>query len=71
MILKASMAESELYEMSCHFLRETYNAVLIYDHASEEELWIPLSQIQSMHKDGKGDGTIIMTAWIAKQKHLI
>jgi len=67
------MAKGELYELSCQFVMETESAVLIHDYATEEELWIPLSQVDSMHKKGEMpcDGTIHMTAWIAKQKGLI
>jgi hypothetical protein len=60
----------ELFEMSCHFKHETDNAVLIIDPASGEELWIPLSQVEEMHHDKNGDGTIVMSAWIAKKKGL-
>jgi len=67
------MAKGELYELACQIIRETDNAVLIHDYASEEEIWIPLSQVESMHKHGEMpcDGTIVMTAWIARQKGLI
>lgn len=61
----------ELYEFGCTFLAETEKAVLVRDPVGEEELWIPLSQVKSMHKDSKGDGTIVMSAWIAKKKGLI
>ncbi len=61
---------SEIYEMACHFVTESDKAVLIIDPASGEELWIPLSQIEEMHRDKNGDGRIVMTRWIAKQKGL-
>jgi len=61
--------DEPIYETACTFLRETEKAVLIDTH--EEELWIPLSQVKEMHKDARGVGTIVMTAWIAKQKHLL
>lgn len=61
--------DEPIYEIACTFIRETEKAVLINTH--EEELWIPLSQIKEMHKSPSGTGTIVMTAWIAKQKHLI
>lgn len=58
------------YEMACYFVRETESAVLIQDPADFEEHWIPLSQIRSMHKAKNGQGTIVMTRWIARQKGL-
>lgn len=62
------------FEMACIFKASTDNAVLIIDPASEEELWIPLSQVDEMHgrkKDGTGEGTIIMSDWIARKKGLL
>lgn len=56
------------YQAVCTFLRESEKAVLI--DIDQEELWIPLSQVKEMHKGANGEGTIVMTAWIAKQKHL-
>lgn len=61
----------ELYELACTFVAETPRAVLIYDHATDEELWIPLSQVSSLHKGANRDGTLVMSAWIAKKKGLI
>ncbi len=60
------------FEMACTFLRETDAAIKIHDHASGEDLWIPLSQVEEMHrpKGGLGDGTIVMSDWIAEQKGL-
>ena len=59
------------YEMACEFKRETDAAVLIYDPASEEDVWIPLSQVESMHKGKDGTGTIVMSDWIARTKGLL
>jgi hypothetical protein len=59
------------YEFACTFRHETDSAVLVYDHATEEELWLPLSQVESMHKDKSGKGSIVISDWIAKQKGLI
>lgn len=61
--------DEPVFETACTFLRETEKAVLIDTH--EEELWIPLSHVKEMHKGPKGEGTIVMTVWIAKQKHLL
>lgn len=60
-------------ELSCTFRRESDNAVLVYDHATDEEIWFPFSQIESMHgrkPDGTGEGSIVVTDWIARQKGL-
>lgn len=58
------------HEFACVFQRETDGAVLIFDPATEEEIWFPLSQVESMHHDKNGNGTIVVTDWIAKQKGL-
>lgn len=58
------------YELACRFLRETANAVLVHDYASAEDLWFPLSQVEQMHRDRNGHGTIVVTDWIAQQKGL-
>lgn len=58
------------YELSCKFKRETDNAVLVYDYATEEEIWFPLSQVDSMHRDKNDVGTIVVTDWIAREKGL-
>lgn len=65
------MANTEVYELACRRLTETDNAVLIEDEI-HGKLWIPLSQVEEMHFDTKThEGTIVMKAWIAKQKGLI
>lgn len=61
--------DEPVYECACTFIRETEKAVLINTH--EEDLWIPLSQVKEMHKGKNGEGTIVMSQWIAKQKRLI
>jgi hypothetical protein len=61
--------DEPVYETACTFLKETDRAVLINTH--EEEMWIPLSQVKEMHKGPNGQGTIVMTAWIAKKKSLL
>ena len=65
------MRKGEVFEFACTFLAETAAAVKLTDHASGEELWIPLSQVEEMHRGKDGTGTIIVSAWIAKQKGLI
>lgn len=50
--------------------RESDKAVLVVVEDTGEEVWFPLSQVDSMHFDGKGHGKIVVTAWIARQKGL-
>jgi hypothetical protein len=59
-------------ELACHFERETDNAVLVtlVDH-DDEQVWFPLSQVDSMHRDKNGNGSIVVTDWIATQKGLL
>lgn len=59
------------YRLSCKREKETDSAVLIHDYASQENLWIPLSQVESMHFDKNGDGEIVMSDWIAQKKGLL
>ena len=61
------------FELACTFVHETDAAICIIDPASGEQLWIPLSQVEEIHgkkSDGTGEGTIIMSDWIAKKKGL-
>lgn len=60
----------ELFEFACERKTETDNAVLVHDEI-EGNIWFPLSQVDSMHFDKNGVGTIVVTAWIAKQKGLL
>jgi len=50
-------------------LRETEMAILI-EVEGGEEIWLPLSNVHEI-KDRDGDCSIVMTAWIAKQKGLL
>ena len=54
--------------VECVRKRETDNAVLI--EVDGEGVWIPLSQVESMHFDARGSGTIVISDWIAGQKGL-
>lgn len=47
---------------------ETDEALLFYDYDREEEIWFPLSQIEEIHRNPKGEGSIVVTDWIARQK---
>jgi hypothetical protein len=59
------------YRFGCKKIRETDNAVLVCDIVSGEEIWFPLSTVDSMHFDGRGDGEIEVADWIARQKGLL
>lgn len=59
------------FELACLRKAETYKAVLIVDFASGEEIWIPISQVSEMHFNSKGEGTIVISEWIARQKGLL
>lgn len=65
------------YELACLFKNETDAACLIVDPASGEEIWLPLSTVisrhgrQDHHGKFRGEGTIIMEDWIARQKGLL
>jgi hypothetical protein len=54
--------------VECVRKHETDNAVLI--DVDGEDVWIPLSQVESMHFDARGDGSIVISDWIAQQKGL-
>lgn len=65
------MKKDDSFEASFKFIHETDNAILVYDYASEENIWIPLSQVHEIHREDKETVTIVMTAWIARQKGLL
>lgn len=46
---------------------ETDLAVLV-ETEDGEEVWIPFSQISAIHR---GEGLVVMTRWIARQKGLL
>lgn len=58
------------HTLACKKVRETDNAVLVIDEDTGEEIWFPLSQVNSMHFDRNGVGTIVVSDWIAAQKGL-
>ena len=65
------MKSESTYEMACVFKLETEAAILITDPASGEDIWIPFSQVEEIHRAPDGTGTIVMTSWIARQKGLL
>jgi hypothetical protein len=54
--------------VECARKHETDSAVLI--DVDGEQIWIPLSQVDSLHFDGRGNGSIVISDWIAQQKGL-
>lgn len=59
------------FKFVCTKRRESEKAVLAVDHESGEEVWVPLSQIESMHFDGRGEGHMMISDWIAREKNLV
>lgn len=58
------------HRFQCKRKRETANAVLVVDVESGEEVWLPFSQIESMHFDKSEQGEIVISDWLAKTKGL-
>ena len=65
------MPSSNTWTIECIFRGETDAAVQIIDPASDELLWIPLSQVESMVRRPDNTGSITMTRWIAEKKGLL
>lgn len=58
------------WTIECTVLIETEKAIKVRDHDSGEELWLPLSQVDEIHRDRDGKGSVKMTDWIAIEKGL-
>jgi hypothetical protein len=58
------------FELTCHIIHETDNAILVLDPASETEIWIPLSQVDEIHRH-KDSAVLKISDWIARQKGLV
>lgn len=58
------------FELACKIKHETDAAVLVHDFVSGEDIWFPLTQVDSIHRDKNGNGTIVVSDWIAQQKGL-
>lgn len=64
------MANSlETYSFAATLKARTTKAICIIDHATGEEMWLPLSQVHEIH--GEKEVTLVISAWIAKKKGLI
>lgn len=60
------------FELAVKFVHETSNAILVEDPVSDEKIWLPLSQVEEIHRHKGGDtGTVVMSDWIARQKGLL
>lgn len=57
--------------IECVVKRETDDAYLIVDKRSGEQVWIPASQVKSVHRDPEGNGTIELSRWICGKKGLL
>lgn len=62
---------STTFEFACTKEGETDAAIKVTDHASGEQIWIPFSQVESMHFNDRGEGTMVVSEWIAKKKGLV
>lgn len=58
-------------EFSVRIQAETTNAILVHDFASESDIWIPLSQVDEIHRRKDGTATIVISDWIARVKGLV
>lgn len=60
--------EAKQVTVYCRREAETMKAVKISQ--GDDEYWIPLSQITELHFDGKEEGSIVCSKWIADEKEL-
>jgi hypothetical protein len=56
--------------IDCTRKRETEKAVQVVLHETGEIVWIPLSQVESMHFNLQQEGYMMITDWIAEAKDL-
>ena len=57
------------FELVCDIKRETDNAILIYDYATDENIWIPLSQVEEIPRSEPAK--VVISDWIAQKKELL
>ena len=50
--------------------RETEKAMLVKLKDAKDGLWLPLSQVKKVTRPATGYCTVVISAWIAKQKGL-
>ena len=58
-----------MVEIACQVIMETERAYQIDDGATK--CWVPKSQVEWHPDDAKGNGTMVMPEFIAKEKGLI
>lgn len=63
------MNNDETHKIECNIVRETDAAILVTAIETGEQIWIPLSQVEEIHRTRPA--TIVITRWIAEQKGLI
>lgn len=61
--------DTETYSFSAEIKARTAKALLVLDHATGEELWLPLSHVLEIHGDPMA--SLVVSVWIAKKKGLI
>lgn len=66
------MTDVRYIEVTGEIIKETPGAMLFFDYYSEQEVWLPLSQIASSTRhDTTNYATIQVAEWIAKRKGMI
>lgn len=60
------------FRVECSRVTETDDAVLVELAGHErEEVWFPLSQVDEMHFDARGNGYILIADWLARKRGLL
>lgn len=65
------MRDVVLIDLKVHRLRATERAVLVKPDGIDDEVWLPLSQIEMTPPDGDGLCGLAIPEWMALQKGLI
>ena len=55
-------------EIECTIKHETERAMLVVVHATGEEVWLPLSQVDEIHRESPA--RVVVSDWIAREKGL-
>lgn len=58
------------HTIQCTVKTETEKALLVVDHDTGDQVWLPLSQVDKIVRDRDGKGSVTMTDWIAREKGL-
>jgi hypothetical protein len=62
---------SDSLTIPCTHKRETEKAMLITDHRTGEDVWLPLSQVDKVTRNPDGTGDVTISRWIAAEKGLL